>query len=179
MPRRQLPLVAVVAAAALALAACGEQVPGGTVLGDERTTEAEVTQALGAARAETAADATDPLVLKVGEREFLTTMAIYRTYDSAKGGPHALVAPTAPVEVIGDGRRQVFTAGEVYWSPRTGAHIVRGQILKTYLDNGGAGGRLGWPVTDETTDGGMIFSDFEHGRIKLEDMAIQVIERAG
>lgn len=183
MSRRPLLLAVAATASVVALAACGEQTPGGTVVDvgqatQSRTGPAPTARPLAEPRAEAAADATDPIVVKVGEQEYLTTMAIYRAYDSAKGGPLALGAPTAPAEEIGDGRRQVFAAGEVYWSPRTGARIVRGQILRTYLDNGGARGRLGWPVVDETSEGALVYSDFEHGRIKIEDRAIQVIDRA-
>ena len=39
-------------------------------------------------------------------------------------------------------------------------------------------GWLGWPVVDETSEGALVYSDFEHGRIKIEDRAIQVIDRA-
>ncbi|HHX84197.1 MAG TPA: hypothetical protein GX694_02460 [Actinomycetales bacterium] len=182
MPRRPHPLAALAAATVLVLTGCGEQVPGGAVVEagqptESRTGQPDGARALAEPQAETADDAADPLVIRVGEQEYLTTMAIYRAYDAAKGGPNALGSPAGAVEVLGDGRRQEFDGGRVYWSPRTGARIVRGRILETYLDNGGAEGRLGWPVIDESTDDDAVYSDFENGRILIEDRAVQVIDR--
>lgn len=174
----------VVAACALVLTACGEQTPGGVQPGAVQEQAQEQGQGQGQsggqaqAQAETAEDADDPIVIKIGEDEFRTNMAIYRKYDSVKGGPLNLQAPTKSAEELDGGKKQEFHSGVVYWSPETGAQIVRGQILKTYMDNGGARGTLGWPVGDETTEGGATYSDFENGRIKLENMAIQVIEHA-
>ena len=186
-----LAATAIAIAAALVLSACGEQVPGGTIMegaGSEQQGPQQVGQGRSGgegisppatAQPETAEDADDPIVIKIEDDEYRTIMAIYRKYDSTKSGPLNLHAPVSPAEEIGDGWKQEYVSGAVYWSPRTGAQIVRGQILKTYRDNGGEGGTLGWPVGDETTEGGAVYSDFEHGRIKLEDMAIQVIQHGG
>lgn len=178
----------VVVACALVLGACGEQVPGGM------PAEAQSQTGAGADGSEPEADgasdqpgvgqaagsdADDPIVVKIGEDEFLTNMAIYRRYSDAKQTPLALQAPVAPAEELDGGRKQDFIDGTVYWSPATGAQIVRGQILATYLDNGGPAGRLGWPVSDETAADGIIYSDFQNGQIRLEDQAIRVIEHSG
>lgn len=180
-------LPAIVAGASL-LGACGEQTPGGMpaedqqvgqVAGSEQTVEADgaTAEAEGAVGADT--DADDPIVVQIGEDEFATNMAIYRRYDEAKVGPLALRGPVAPAEELDGGKKQDYVAGSIYWSPETGAQIVRGQILVTYLDNGGPGGRLGWPVGDETVEGDVIFSDFQHGQIRLENQSIRVIEHGG
>lgn len=183
----------IAAACALALTACGEQVPGGMPKdGSELTStvqNAATDNADGAAGADGAAeadgvvagdtDAADPIVVKIGDEEFATNMAIYRRYDDAKGGPLALQAPLAPAEEIAGGKKQDYTSGAIYWSPETGAHIVRGQILTTYLDNDGPAGVLGWPVGDETVEGEVIYSDFQNGQIRLEDRAIRVVENTG
>lgn len=171
-----LPLVLV---AGLALGACGEQTPGGkpagAAAGQQQSQQGQGQP--GQAQGETAGDAENPIVVKIGDQEFPTTMAIYRKYDEAKKGPLNLQAPKAPAKEIPGGRMQEYVSGTIYWSQRTGARIVRGQILKTYLDNGGPGGKLGFPVGDETTEGTAVYSDFEHGRIQLKDMVIQVIEK--
>lgn len=124
-------------------------------------------------------DAADPIVVQFGDAEFATTKAIYRRYEEAKGGPLALREPLSPAGELDGGRMQEYTSGTIYWSPENGARIVRGQILTTYLDHGGPSGNLGWPVTDEITEGELTYSEFENGRIRLEDRAIQVIEYPG
>lgn len=161
MPRRvpQAFALSLAAALSLTLAACGGQ----TASADQ----------------DARAGAEDPIVVQIGDEEFTTTMAIYQRYDEAKGGRLALRAPLAPAEEIDGGRVQEFTSGTVYWTPETGARIVRGQILETYLDHGGPAGPLGWPVTDETTGDELTYSEFQNGRIQLQDRAIQVIEYPG
>lgn len=154
----------VIAALSLTLTACGEQ---GSPTGQASAAQGEQP------------DAEDPIVVQIDDEEFATTMAIYRRYDEAKGGGLALRAPLAPAEEIDGGRVQEYTAGTVYWSPETGARIVRGQILATYLDNGGPTGRLGWPVTDETTEDELVYSEFQNGQIRLKDQAIQVVDYPG
>lgn len=129
-----------------------------------------------ASAAEAEPDARAPIVVQIGAEEFATISAIYRRYDQAKGGRLALRAPLAPAEELAGGWMQEFATGTIYWSPAGGAHIVRGQILTTYLDNGGPAGPLGWPVTDETTEDDLTYSEFERGRIRLQDQAIQVVE---
>lgn len=185
--RTQLALVpSVVAAFALVGTACGEQTPGGMPVDPQQTetsteqepdTEPDAEPAGGDSEGE--GDAEDPIVVKIGEDEFLTTMAIYHRYDAAKGGPLALLGPVAPAEEVADGNKQDYRDGAIYWHSDTGANIVRGQILATYLDNGGPGGRLGWPVGDETVEGEAIYSDFQHGQIRLEGQSIRVVENAG
>ena len=71
---------------------------------------------------------------------------------------------------------QKYSAGTIYWSSETGAHIVRGQILDAYLEHGGPTGKLGWPGGDETTDGELTYSEFQNGQIRLADKALQVVE---
>ena len=158
--------------AAVSLASCGEQTPGGSKVDAPEGQQ----QAADGGQAEEAADADNPIVVKIGEDEFATNMAIYRRYNDAKDTPLALQAPLASAEEIAGGTKQDYTAGTVYWSPETGAHIVRGQIHATYLDNGGPAGALGWPVGDETIESEIIHSEFQNGQIRLEDQAIRVVE---
>lgn len=156
--------LSVVTAMSLMLTACG-----GQAVSEEQNSAAPAAEA----------DAEEPVIVQIGDAEFATTKAIYRRYDEAKGGRLALREPLAPARELDGGRMQEYSSGTIYWSPGSGAHIVRGQILSTYLDNGGPAGPLGWPVTDETTEGEVTYSEFENGRIRLEGRAVQVIEHPG
>jgi hypothetical protein len=49
----------------------------------------------------------------------------------------------------GVGRYNHFEGGSIYWTPNTGAHIVRGMIRGAWADQGWEKGRLGYPRTDE------------------------------
>jgi len=55
----------------------------------------------------------------------------------------------------------------IYWSPRTCAHVVMGDIRKLYVRLGGPKGKLGYPIEDETysPDHFGRISQFEHGEI--------------
>ena len=55
----------------------------------------------------------------------------------------------------------------IYWSPVTCAHVVQGEIRDLWLRNGGPKGKLGYPVSDETStpDHRGRMSVFEHGEI--------------
>lgn len=58
-------------------------------------------------------------------------------------------------------------ASSIYWSGRTGAHIVTGEIRAAWLASGGPSGRLGYPIADEQPAGGGIGRGcrFERGEI--------------
>ena len=77
--------------------------------------------------------------------------------------------PVADEVAVGDGwgRKQVFQGGHVYGS-LAGLGSVRGRILERWLELGGPGGELGYPVGDEagTPDGRGRFSRFT-GRVSV------------
>ncbi|NJR55465.1 MAG: hypothetical protein HC768_13390 [Acaryochloris sp. CRU_2_0] len=58
----------------------------------------------------------------------------------------------------------------IYWTPNTGAHIVKGYIRGAWADQGWERGRLGYPVSDELvtegTNGRGRYSRFEGGEIR-------------
>ncbi|MGH3646295.1 MAG: LGFP repeat-containing protein [Micromonosporaceae bacterium] len=60
-----------------------------------------------------------------------------------------------------------FDHGSIYWSEKTGARLVRGEIRAEWRRLGGAYGPLGLPVEDERADGPVRYSDFERGTIWL------------
>ena len=67
----------------------------------------------------------------------------------------------------GLGRVSHFQYGAIFWSPDTGAHEVHGAIAHRWVAEGGERGRLGYPLTDESTtpDGAGRFNHFQHGSI--------------
>ncbi len=88
------------------------------------------------------------------------------------GGEAVLGLPTGQPEKVGNGTAQAFAKGTIYSSPSTDAYLVRGEILRVYLAQGGPAGALGFPTNDEyqtaggpdVPHGGWI-SEFEHGSI--------------
>ncbi|MET0693863.1 MAG: hypothetical protein ABWY56_08025, partial [Propionibacteriaceae bacterium] len=75
-------------------------------------------------------------------------------------------------EAVGKGAwRRPFPGADLYWSHDTGAHEVHGDIRAKYDALGGAGGRLGLPVTDEsgTPDGYGRYNHFQGGSIYWTD----------
>ncbi|WP_232797039.1 N-acetylmuramoyl-L-alanine amidase [Blastococcus atacamensis] len=87
----------------------------------------------------------------------------------ALGGPAALGAPTADDAGTSDGRGAFvrFQGGDIYWSPASSTHVVRGSILTTWLARGGATGHMGFPTTSDapTPDGRGYFTRFQGGDI--------------
>jgi uncharacterized protein with LGFP repeats len=77
---------------------------------------------------------------------------ILAAYRAAGGPTGALGFPTTSDAPTPDGRGYVvrFQGGDVYWSPETGARIVRGGIRNTWLAAGGTSGFFGFPTTSET-----------------------------
>jgi hypothetical protein len=55
----------------------------------------------------------------------------------------------------------------IYWTPRTCAHVVQGQIRALWLRLGGPKSKLGYPTNDETLTPDRVgrLSAFEHGEI--------------
>lgn len=90
-------------------------------------------------------------------------------------GPLRLPATDERATPDGRGAHNHFEGGSIYWSPTTGAHVVRGAIrdrwaMVTYRPTYSPGwelGPLGYPVTSEssTPDGRGRYNHFEHGSI--------------
>jgi SpoIID/LytB domain protein len=79
--------------------------------------------------------------------------SIDHEYRAVSAGRGVLGLPAGPPSALGrargcDGcRRADFEHGRIYVEPSLGAHALWGPVLRTYVDEGGTGGRLGWPVT--------------------------------
>ena len=63
------------------------------------------------------------------------------------------------------GVAQGFQNGTVFWSDKTGAHLVKGAILEAYQKAGFEGSTLGYPTSDEIPLRGGAFSRFAGGAI--------------
>ncbi|GAB3622023.1 hypothetical protein GCM10027418_01050 [Mariniluteicoccus endophyticus] len=60
---------------------------------------------------------------------------------------------------------QRFQGGTIWWSPSTGAQVVRGAILEKYLSQGGEAGSLCYPREWERCDANGCSQTFDYGRI--------------
>jgi uncharacterized protein with LGFP repeats len=66
----------------------------------------------------------------------------------------------------GVGRYSTFQLGRISWHPTVGAHGIGHAVAVRYVALGGEGGRLGYPVTDETPVSDTVRTvRFQHGRI--------------
>ncbi|WP_225728446.1 MULTISPECIES: LGFP repeat-containing protein [unclassified Nocardia] len=63
------------------------------------------------------------------------------------------------------GRYNLFPGGAIYWSARTGAHVVWGAIRDNWALRGGENGSYGFPTSDEYDYNGGKAQDFQGGRI--------------
>ncbi|SHN85153.1 LGFP repeat-containing protein [Geodermatophilus obscurus] len=75
------------------------------------------------------------------------------------GGPQALGYPTTDdVGAAGGGAKAELQGGAIYWSPATGARVVRGEILAKWRQWGAESGVLGYPTGDDAAapDGGYL-----------------------
>ncbi|CAH0124695.1 alpha/beta hydrolase-fold protein [Rhodococcoides fascians] len=77
--------------------------------------------------------------------------AIGGIYQGNKGPEGALGFPKTGEIATPDGRGRfnAFQNGMVYFTPQTGAHVVKGAVLDEWAAQGYEGGPLGYPVLDE------------------------------
>ncbi|TWS24665.1 hypothetical protein FK268_05285 [Tsukamurella sputi] len=96
-------------------------------------------------------------------------LAEYAKYGYDKGH---LGAPLGPVAPLPDHKGKFLTlkGGTIYWSEATGAHVVHGVIGDKWGEIGHETGKLGYPTSDETAEGGgAIKQTFQHGTITFAD----------
>jgi uncharacterized protein with LGFP repeats len=82
---------------------------------------------------------------------------------SVLGYPTQSLWPTADTV----GRFAKFQGGVAYWSPTTGAHVVRGAFLTAWATAGYEKGYLGYPTKDAYAVSGGSRMDFQHGSITV------------
>lgn len=71
-------------------------------------------------------------------------------------------------KVTKEGDADVVYLGEhrrVYFTPETGAHLIQGKILETWIEQGGVDSDLGLPTSDEKEITNGWQSDFQKGQI--------------
>jgi SpoIID/LytB domain protein len=74
--------------------------------------------------------------------------------------------PTSRRSAVAGGLRQRFERATIFYRSGVGAHSLGGAVLAEYLDRGGPGGRLGFPITDvRTLSNGSRRARFERGVI--------------
>jgi uncharacterized protein with LGFP repeats len=64
----------------------------------------------------------------------------------AAGGPAVLGFPVADQGPVTGGQAAALQVASIYWSPGTGAHVVRGSALHAYWAAGSVTGQLGFPT---------------------------------
>jgi uncharacterized protein with LGFP repeats len=90
--------------------------------------------------------------------------ARYAEFGGATGALGA-AAGTEVCGLTGNGCRQDFANGSIFWSATTGARVVSGAIATRFAQVGGAGSVLGYPTTDTSCGlrGGGCAQTFEKG----------------
>ncbi|WP_422748051.1 LGFP repeat-containing protein [Mycobacterium sp. WMMD1722] len=104
--------------------------------------------------------------------------AVLEKYE-ALGGPadSDLGFPTideGPGRVGPDSRNVTFSAADrpvIFWTPATGARVVRGAINAAWDKLGGSAGQLGVPSDDEVYRGGVVSQTFTGGEISYDTKA--------
>ena len=95
--------------------------------------------------------------------------AIYVKYQEWGGADGVLGIPTTSFAcgLANNGCFQNFTAGSVYWSAATGAHVLTGSIQKRWSGLHRESGSLGYPTMDTWCGliGGGCFQTFENGSL--------------
>lgn len=88
-------------------------------------------------------------------------------YRTAGAATSVLGLPVTDETITADrvGRFNNFVGGSIYWSPASGAHVVRGAIRTRWAALGAERGRLGYPTSDETAVLGGRQNTFQHGTI--------------
>ncbi|WP_312180400.1 hypothetical protein [Arthrobacter sp.] len=86
---------------------------------------------------------------------------------SAAGGPSGPFGfPTGDeVSLPGQGVKQAFQHGSMYWSANTGARFVGGAVGTLYDGLKGERGYLGYPTTNERRQAGGVIQDFQGGSV--------------
>ena len=77
-----------------------------------------------------------------------------------------LGCPTTSEVALPGGAFTHFQGASVYWSARTGAHVVRGAIREAWAQQGWEAGPLGYPTSDEYDIAGGKRTDFAGGYVE-------------
>ncbi|MEV6771003.1 alpha/beta hydrolase-fold protein [Nocardia sp. NPDC051030] len=93
--------------------------------------------------------------------------AIGGSYAGLSGAGSGLGFPTGVEQALPDGRGrwQTFQSGSIYWTPQTGAQMIRGAVLDEWGKQGFERGPAGYPNSPEqrTPNKDGVVQGFEHG----------------
>ena len=100
---------------------------------------------------------------------------IAKKYGALDTANSALGLPTSDERLISGGAYQEFENGNIYWSPVTGARMIKdGAIFDHWGTKGWEQGEFGWPTADQTTiPAGGETVRFENGAISEVNGRIQ------
>lgn len=104
------------------------------------------------------------------------TGAILAKYE-AQGGPTGDLGLPTGTEADGgapNSRVSAFSAADkpvIFWTPDTGAIVVRGAINAAWAKLGGAGGKLGVPTAEQSANGDTVTQKFSGGEISWDKAA--------
>ncbi|WP_425560152.1 LGFP repeat-containing protein, partial [Kineococcus glutinatus] len=87
--------------------------------------------------------------------------------------------PTTGEIAIRGGAFTALQGGAVYWSPATGAHVVRGAIREAWARLGWEGSALGYPTSEEVLVPGGVRQDYQGGSLtyRWDSRAVTVAVR--
>ncbi|AKE42126.1 trehalose corynomycolyl transferase C [Corynebacterium kutscheri] len=107
------------------------------------------------------------VVRTADKKNFWVRGEIAKKYGSVDTANSRLGYPTSNEIIIDGGAFQQFEHGNVYWSAKTGAHIIYyGAIFDAWGEKSWERGEYGWPTTDQSViPAGGETIDFEHGKI--------------
>lgn len=88
--------------------------------------------------------------------------AINQTYTDFGGAASLLGTPVGKRMDANGGARQDYTGGAIFYSEKSGAHVMYGQILEKYRAMGGQDSGIGFPLNNESDAGDGVgrFNDF-------------------
>lgn len=118
----------------------------------------------GADGAAAGGDEMAPIALPDGS-EVQVPAGIAQKYEEIQGASGHLGAPVGEAQEVAGGQMLEFEGGTIIQNPDGQAFLVQGEILKEYMSNGGPGGDLGFPTTDETPQDGGFISTFDNGEV--------------
>ena len=72
-----------------------------------------------------------------------------------------------------NGRQNTFERGAIIWSPETGGHSIPAAVLKIYKANGGAAGKLGFPIGEAGIVNSQFLQEFQGGIIIEPDVMLK------
>lgn len=95
---------------------------------------------------------------------------IYRKYNSMSRENGFLKFPVTDELVCPDGRGRYnhFENGSIYWSPKTGAQVVRKEMMEEWAKTGYEKGKYGYPIGgDYHITNEVIYQDFQGGTLQV------------